>query len=52
MALNDLRNEFEKDNFKPDDNAIKQISDIVLSLLNDSSSEVQGVAVKKFFYNF
>jgi hypothetical protein len=61
MALNDLKNVFffffikkesEKENFKPDENTIKQLSESVLTLLADPQSEVQGMAVKKYYFFF
>jgi len=46
MALYDLSNELQKENLKLDENSQRQLADVVLRLLDDKSSEVQGVAVK------
>ncbi|KAF0974587.1 hypothetical protein FDP41_006619 [Naegleria fowleri] len=46
MALYDLSNELQKENLKLDETSQRQLADIVLRLLDDKSSEVQGVAVK------
>lgn len=46
MALYDLHNELQKENFKLDESSQKQVTDSVLKVLDDTSSEVQGMAVK------
>lgn len=46
MALYDLLHEMEKETFKLDDTTQKKVADTVIVLLQDTSSEVQGMAVK------
>lgn len=46
MAMYDLSQELMKENVKLDDASQKQLTDVVLKLLNDGVSEVQGAAVK------
>ncbi len=46
MALYDLNNELQKDTFKLDESSQRQVADAVLKTLDDTSSEVQGMAVK------
>ncbi|KAL0485385.1 cullin-associated NEDD8-dissociated protein [Acrasis kona] len=46
MAMWDLNNELQKDTLKLDENSQRQLAEIVLKLLDDTSSDVQGVAVK------
>jgi len=46
MALYDLNTELEKESFKFDENTQRSVADEVLKLLDDKSSEVQGMAVK------
>jgi len=46
MAMWDLNNELQKDTLKLDENSQRQLAEIVLKLLDDNSSDVQGVAVK------
>jgi cullin-associated NEDD8-dissociated protein 1 len=46
MAMYDLSQELQKDNVKLDETSQRQLTDVVLKLLNDNVSEVQGAAVK------
>jgi len=46
MATSDLLSELQKEAFKPDSDGEKKICRAILKLLNDSSSDVQGLAVK------
>jgi len=46
MALQDLHNELQKETFKLDESSQRQIAEVVLKLLDDSSTDVQGMAVK------
>lgn len=46
MALYDLFHDFEKESFKLDDTTQKKVGDTVIMLLQDTSSDVQGMAVK------
>ena len=46
MAANDLLNELGKESFKPDSDGEKKICRTIVKLLNDQSSDVQGLAVK------
>ena len=46
MATSDLLAELSKDAFKPDSDGERKICKCVLKLLNDQSSDVQGLAVK------
>ena len=46
MAANDLLNELQKESFKPDTDGEKKICRTIVKLLNDQSSDVQGLAVK------
>ena len=46
MATSDLLAELQKESFKPDTDGEKKICRAILKLLNDSSSDVQGLAVK------
>jgi len=46
MATSDLASELQKDNFKLDNDAEKKICAAILKLLDDSSGDVQGQAVK------
>jgi len=47
MALSDLNNELQKENFKLEGDNEKKICDLILGvLLTDSSGDVQGLAVK------
>jgi len=46
MATSDLLSELQKESFKPDSEGEKKICRAILKLLNDSSSDVQGLAVK------
>ena len=46
MATSDLLAELSKESFKPDSDGERKICKCVLKLLNDQSSDVQGLAVK------
>ncbi len=47
MATSDLANELAKDNFRFESTAIeKQVSDVVLTQLEDASGDISGLAVK------
>jgi len=46
MATSDLLAELSKETFKPDSDGERKICKCVLKLLNDQSSDVQGLAVK------
>jgi hypothetical protein len=46
MATSDLLLELQKDSFKPDTDGERKICKALLKLLNDQSSDVQGLAVK------
>ena len=46
MATSDLLAELQKESFKPDSDGERKICKCVLKLLNDQSSDVQGLAVK------
>lgn len=47
MATSDLANELAKDSFRFDSPASeKQVSDVVLTQLEDSSGDISGLAVK------
>eukprot|EP01087_Luapelamoeba_hula_P011790 TRINITY_DN324_c0_g1_i1.p1 TRINITY_DN324_c0_g1~~TRINITY_DN324_c0_g1_i1.p1 ORF type:complete len:1220 (+),score=279.85 TRINITY_DN324_c0_g1_i1:138-3797(+) len=46
MATNDLANELQKDSFKMDADSEKKICAQLILLLDDSSGDVQGLAVK------
>jgi len=46
MATSDLLTELQKDYFKPDTDGERKICRSILKLLNDQSSDVQGLAVK------
>jgi cullin-associated NEDD8-dissociated protein 1 len=46
MAMYDLSQELQKDNVKLDETSQRQLTEVVLKLLNDNVSEVQGAAVK------
>jgi len=46
MAMYDLSQELQKDNVKLDETSQRQLAEVVLTLLNDNVSEVQGAAVK------
>lgn len=46
MALYDLNTELQKESFRIDESSQRQLAEVVLKLLDDSSSEVQGMAVK------
>jgi len=46
MATSDLLSELQKDSFKPDTDGERKICKAILKLLNDQSSDVQGLAVK------
>lgn len=46
MATSDLLNELENPNFKTDVDTEKKICQIVLHQLEDSSSDISGLAVK------
>lgn len=46
MATSDLLTELQKESFKPDSDGEKKICKAVLKLINDQSSDVQGLAVK------
>jgi len=46
MAMYDLSQELLKENVKLDETSQRQLTDVVLKLLNDNVSEVQGAAVK------
>eukprot|EP01027_Heterolobosea_sp_BB2_P027092 GEZU01042303.1.p1 GENE.GEZU01042303.1~~GEZU01042303.1.p1 ORF type:complete len:1246 (-),score=572.27 GEZU01042303.1:103-3840(-) len=46
MALYDFHTELQKDNFRLDETSQRQLADMVLKLLGDNSSDVQGMAVK------
>eukprot|EP01080_Neovahlkampfia_damariscottae_P001067 gene1067-10586_t len=48
MALLDLHSELEKDTVRIDDSSQKKVADAVLLLIEDTSAEVQGAAVKCF----
>lgn len=48
MALYDLNTELQKENFRIDESSQRQLAEVVLKLLDDTSSEVQGMAVKWF----
>jgi hypothetical protein len=52
MALLDLHAELEKDAVKVDDASQKKVADAVLLLIEDTSAEVQGAAVKWFEFIF
>ena len=53
MALLDLHSELEKDSVRIDDSSQKKVADAVLLLIEDTSAEVQGAAVKWFeIFNF
>ena len=46
MATSDLLSELSKATFKPDTDGESKLCRCVLKLLNDQSSDVQGLAVK------
>jgi len=46
MATSDLLSELSKATFKPDTGGESKLCECVLKLLNDQSSDVQGLAVK------
>ena len=46
MATSDLLTELQKESFKPGSDGEKKICKAILKLLNDQSSDVQGLAVK------
>jgi cullin-associated NEDD8-dissociated protein 1 len=46
MAMWDLNNELQKDTVKLDEPSQRQLAEVVLKLLDDNSSEVQGAAVR------
>ena len=46
MATSDLLNELENPNFKTDSETEKKICNIILQQLEDSSSDISGLAVK------
>ena len=46
MALYDLNTELQKSDFKLDESSQRQLAEVVLKLLDDTSSDVQGMAVK------
>ena len=46
MATSDLLAELSKETFKPDSDGERKICKCVIKLLNDQSSDVQGLAVK------
>jgi len=46
MATSDLLVELQKPAFKPDSDGERKICKCILKLLNDQSSDVQGLAVK------
>jgi hypothetical protein len=46
MALNDLTNELQKENFSLEDSTEQKVIRAVLKLLEDKNGEVQNLAVK------
>lgn len=52
MATADLVTELEKDTFRMDADSEKKITQSVLKLLEDSSNQVQEIAVKWFVFFF
>lgn len=46
MALNDLTNELQKENFSLEDSTEQKVLRAVLKLLEDKNGEVQNLAVK------
>ena len=46
MATSDLLAELSKDTFKPDSDGERRMCKCLLKLINDQSSDVQGLAVK------
>lgn len=50
MATADLVTELEKDTFRMDADSEKKITQSVLKLLEDSSNQVQEIAVKWFVF--
>ncbi len=52
MAMWDLNNELQKDTVKLDETSQRQLAEVVLKLLDDNSSEVQGAAVRWYVLSF